>query len=324
MLDGFICPITKAIMREPMMSLDGHSYEKEAIEEWFHNGKKLSPATGKKLPSLKLIPNYNLKKAIQDYLKKRNEMIAYQKQLKIIDKELCEKFESEIKFTKELKHSDKKEPLSSSYSSQGLMALPKAASYSKQIEIQNKLVLSCEYGDDKTVSKLLKNGALADVPDKDSKLPLGAGIWGMNPRVVTELIISMGSACSMTWFDLQIHNLKFYKEMFIIEDFKPHSYQEWHSLLEKLDKSLFIQSLHLENIYKQWPEEDIENWENLKSTLQRIQERRFFMSSVSWWLGSESLIRIFSGTASRCASYRNQIEEMVTNASLRYEISKLD
>lgn len=70
-LDGFECPITQDIMEDPVMTLDGHSYDRRAIEAWFATGRNKSPVTGAVLPSRALIPNHNLRKAIQHYLKQQ-------------------------------------------------------------------------------------------------------------------------------------------------------------------------------------------------------------------------------------------------------------
>ena len=50
------CPITRDTFIEPVIALDGRTYEKSAIEQWFNNSHK-SPETGEKLPSTLLIPN---------------------------------------------------------------------------------------------------------------------------------------------------------------------------------------------------------------------------------------------------------------------------
>ena len=47
-LQSFTCPITHAVMWEPVMASDGHTYERSAIEEWLlrrPEGKALSPMT---------------------------------------------------------------------------------------------------------------------------------------------------------------------------------------------------------------------------------------------------------------------------------------
>ena len=41
----FICPITQEIMRDPVIALDGHSYERTAITQWFGLGRIKSPLT---------------------------------------------------------------------------------------------------------------------------------------------------------------------------------------------------------------------------------------------------------------------------------------
>jgi len=46
--------------------VDGHTYERSAIEQWLetHN---TSPATGVELESKQLIPNHRLRSLIQDF-----------------------------------------------------------------------------------------------------------------------------------------------------------------------------------------------------------------------------------------------------------------
>lgn len=61
--DEFVCPITMALMVEPVMCCDGHTYERAAITKWLatHN---TSPKTNEMLPSLVQLPNRALKAAI--------------------------------------------------------------------------------------------------------------------------------------------------------------------------------------------------------------------------------------------------------------------
>jgi tRNA A-37 threonylcarbamoyl transferase component Bud32 len=67
--DGFICPITQDIMKDPVMLLDGHSYERTAIEDWLKRSAR-SPLTNELLkdPSI-LLDNYALKSSIESFLK---------------------------------------------------------------------------------------------------------------------------------------------------------------------------------------------------------------------------------------------------------------
>lgn len=62
----YLCPISREIMTDPVVTADGQSYEKAAIERWLA-GHNTSPATGASLPNKELIPNITLKKLIKDY-----------------------------------------------------------------------------------------------------------------------------------------------------------------------------------------------------------------------------------------------------------------
>ena len=63
---SFICPITYAVMRDPVMCADGRSYEREAITEW-RLTHDTNPATNAQLPNKTLTPNYALRNAIEEW-----------------------------------------------------------------------------------------------------------------------------------------------------------------------------------------------------------------------------------------------------------------
>ncbi|XP_020577835.1 U-box domain-containing protein 57-like isoform X2 [Phalaenopsis equestris] len=65
---SFLCPILKEIMYEPVVAMDGFTYEETAIREWLKNGRDTSPMTNLELENLNLSPNHALKIAIQDWL----------------------------------------------------------------------------------------------------------------------------------------------------------------------------------------------------------------------------------------------------------------
>ncbi|OQS02807.1 hypothetical protein THRCLA_04864 [Thraustotheca clavata] len=65
-LDSFVCPITFEVMVDPVVAVDGHSYERAAIEQWFGTNNT-SPATNCVLPSTTLVPNHALKRAIAEF-----------------------------------------------------------------------------------------------------------------------------------------------------------------------------------------------------------------------------------------------------------------
>uniref|UniRef100_A0A8C3K4Q2 WD repeat, SAM and U-box domain-containing protein 1 n=1 Tax=Calidris pygmaea TaxID=425635 RepID=A0A8C3K4Q2_9CHAR len=66
--DEFLCPITRELMKDPVIAADGYSYEKDAIEKWISNKRRSSPMTNLPLPTLVLTPNRTLKMAIGRWL----------------------------------------------------------------------------------------------------------------------------------------------------------------------------------------------------------------------------------------------------------------
>ncbi|XP_062862561.1 WD repeat, SAM and U-box domain-containing protein 1-like [Trichomycterus rosablanca] len=62
--DEFLCPITRELMRDPVMAADGYSYERAAIESWITTGNHSSPMTNLPLHSTVFTPNRTLKMAI--------------------------------------------------------------------------------------------------------------------------------------------------------------------------------------------------------------------------------------------------------------------
>lgn len=54
---AFFCPISMELMRDPVSTVDGHCYERAAIERWFE-GSRTSPKTGARLSSTTVIPSY--------------------------------------------------------------------------------------------------------------------------------------------------------------------------------------------------------------------------------------------------------------------------
>ena len=64
--DDYICPITAEIMTDPVSTLDGFTYEREAITEWLRI-QDTSPFTGTTLESKKLIPNHSLRSMIRGF-----------------------------------------------------------------------------------------------------------------------------------------------------------------------------------------------------------------------------------------------------------------
>ena len=65
--DAFVCPLTLEPMLDPVVTCDGQTYERKAIEEWFARSAT-SPLTGQPLPYLGLVPNVALRGLVRDWL----------------------------------------------------------------------------------------------------------------------------------------------------------------------------------------------------------------------------------------------------------------
>jgi serine/threonine protein kinase len=72
--DGFLCPITQDVMKDPVMLIDGHSYERKSIMDWLKRHKR-SPLTNEELPMQSdgsgmplILDNYALKSSIESLL----------------------------------------------------------------------------------------------------------------------------------------------------------------------------------------------------------------------------------------------------------------
>ena len=68
---SFCCSITMELMRDPVSTADGHTYERAAIARWFADGNATSPNTGAALEHCNLIPNIALRQTIEEWAAKR-------------------------------------------------------------------------------------------------------------------------------------------------------------------------------------------------------------------------------------------------------------
>ena len=66
-LDSFQCPLTMEVMRDPVFTADGQTYERTEIEKWFALGNRTNALTpsGEELPGTNLLPNIALRKIIR-------------------------------------------------------------------------------------------------------------------------------------------------------------------------------------------------------------------------------------------------------------------
>ena len=58
-----VCPISFEVFTDPVVCMDGQTYERSAIEEWLID-HDTSPLTNAKLPSKMVVPNYAIRQAI--------------------------------------------------------------------------------------------------------------------------------------------------------------------------------------------------------------------------------------------------------------------
>ncbi|CAJ1399357.1 unnamed protein product [Effrenium voratum] len=61
----FLCPISQQVMEDPVITADGHTYDRAQIERWLRD-QATSPITGEQLQHKNLVPNHSLRKLIMD------------------------------------------------------------------------------------------------------------------------------------------------------------------------------------------------------------------------------------------------------------------
>jgi hypothetical protein len=66
---AYICPLTKNLMKDPMLSKHGQNFERVAILNWLYSGNTECPVTGKPLRVSNLVSNKTLKWKIQLWTK---------------------------------------------------------------------------------------------------------------------------------------------------------------------------------------------------------------------------------------------------------------
>ena len=189
---------------------------------------------------------------------------------------------------------------------QTVIAPPKPKASAEQLKLQDQLIAACKQGDEKRVTELLKQGAKPDIPNAKGEQPLGAAVWGMCPDVVNTLLKQTGGIAPMTWDECEKHNLKYYKEVFIVPKFDPQTYGEWHMLLQKMNPNPFIRAYHLKMADRQWSDNVTSSWDSLVNAVGRWRRR-----------GIKADLRggFFLITEKGYVSFRTQIKQAVRHAS---------
>eukprot|EP01087_Luapelamoeba_hula_P022770 TRINITY_DN8241_c0_g1_i1.p1 TRINITY_DN8241_c0_g1~~TRINITY_DN8241_c0_g1_i1.p1 ORF type:complete len:756 (+),score=147.38 TRINITY_DN8241_c0_g1_i1:39-2306(+) len=107
--EAFLCPITQDIMEDPVLTCDGHTYERSAIQEWLQKHMS-SPKTGAELESKNLIPNHLIRGQIREYLEnKKSGKDSGKKKAQVVESEESEDSSSEEEPIKETKVAKKEE-----------------------------------------------------------------------------------------------------------------------------------------------------------------------------------------------------------------------
>ena len=70
--NSFMCPVGHALMREPVMAADGHTYERTEIDKWIQRkgASATSPKTNQILEDTRLTPNHALKASIDEAIER--------------------------------------------------------------------------------------------------------------------------------------------------------------------------------------------------------------------------------------------------------------
>ena len=70
----FLCPISKEIMKDPVIASDGHTYERANIEAYLKQHNK-SPVTGVGMDHSFVFPNHSVKKLIEKFLSENKSIM---------------------------------------------------------------------------------------------------------------------------------------------------------------------------------------------------------------------------------------------------------
>lgn len=71
LLPSLVCPINRAIMRDPVLAADGWTYERRALEKFMasnHHGLPKSPVTGDRFSTRQVTPNHVVRQLVNQHL----------------------------------------------------------------------------------------------------------------------------------------------------------------------------------------------------------------------------------------------------------------
>ena len=68
----YVCSISHELMRDPVSTASGQTYERDSIARWLRT-KQTDPISNARLPNKKLVPNFALRKLINQWKEARPE-----------------------------------------------------------------------------------------------------------------------------------------------------------------------------------------------------------------------------------------------------------
>ncbi|KAG7355153.1 U-box domain containing protein [Nitzschia inconspicua] len=78
--EEFLCPLTLCVMKDPVVSKDGISYDRTAIVKWLAKGNQSCPLTRQPMTLSSLAPDNRLRKCIQQWRASQDQPIKKKKQ----------------------------------------------------------------------------------------------------------------------------------------------------------------------------------------------------------------------------------------------------
>ena len=87
--DEYLCPISQSLMHDPVITMDGYTFDSQSIREWFSKGNNKNPMTNIPLESTRLIPNRILKSMIMAF-KEKHKFQLFLDDMKLFHIEIME------------------------------------------------------------------------------------------------------------------------------------------------------------------------------------------------------------------------------------------
>ena len=186
-------------------------------------------------------------------------------------------------------------------------------------ERQDALIKACEEGDTAQVKQLLGQRASPAEPGRNDIQPLGAAVWGMNPKVVSTLLEEMKDEFPMTWEECKAHNQQHYREVFMFSDFDPQTMRGWHDLLLKMSRSPYLRALHLAEADKVWHDNETSSWKEFVRWSEGLVERGRLEIGEGRRM---KVVAIWENTEDRIVDLIASMKDQVNRASAGHKLAR--